>query len=183
MMKESMQKHVLILSAMIVGAVALGAYQYTPIHRQKQELKKTLDAQALTKDEIQAKCSRLPVLHRQVLELGPRALEYDRRLPERKEFARLWQQIAEIMNRSQLSEQLVRPGTEVREGGLCVIPLQIEGMGTFEQIFTFFRELETFDRLIRMEAIQLQNDSDLSGRLHLVARAQVYYQSGGDNES
>lgn len=175
-MRDVQQKQVLVLVFLIAAAVALGAYQYLPIHRQNQELKKTLDAQTLTMDQIREKCSRLPVLHRQVLEQQPKALEYDRRLPSDKQFAHLWQQVAEIMNRSRLTDQLVRPGAQVCEGSICMIPLQIECKGTFEQIFTFLQDLERFDRLIRMESIQLQNDKALSGTLTLHATAQVYYQ-------
>lgn len=182
-MKDNHKKQLLMLIAMIAATVALGGWQYYPIHRQKGEIRRTLEAQTMTMDQIREKCGRLPFLYREVLELEPRALEYDRRLPSDRQFALLWQQIAEIMNRNRLSDQLVRPGEQVCEEEICMIPLSIECTGTFEQIFGFFRDLETFDRLIRMEEIQLKNDKDLSGRLNLSARAQVFYQSDRKSEN
>lgn len=182
-MREDHKKQVIILSVLIVATVALGGWQYYPIHRQKEQIRKTLEAQTVTMDQIREKCGQLPLLHRQALELSPRALEYDLRLPADKQFALLWQQIAEIMNRHRLMDQLVRPGEQVCEGEICMIPLSIECAGTFEQVFGFFQDLETFDRLIRMEEIQLKNDKDLSGRLSLTARAQVFYRSGQKSEN
>ena len=181
-MSDARKKKMTILVLMVAVAVALGAVQYVPIHRQEEELSRTLKAQSLTMDQIREKCGLLPTLHRQVLDLESCAAEYDRRLPPKKQFAQLWQEIAEIMDRNQLTDQLVRPGSEVCEDGLCMIPLQIECRGTLKQMFQFLQELEQFKRLVRIENIQLENDRELSGRLSFHAQAEVYYQAGGEDE-
>ena len=55
-------------------------------------------------------------------------------------------------------------------------PLTIECTGTAEQIFTFFRMLENFDRLVCFEEVQMENDKDFGAMLKLNAKANVYYQ-------
>jgi len=178
-MKKIMDKHpMLILLMLVFAAAALGAYQYYPIHLQRQSLKQTLSRQEMKMDEIQDYSERLPMLYQQVKGLEPKADEFSRRFPEDKGFSGLWQQIAEIMDRNHLSDQLVRPGQVVCSEEVCSIPLEIECSGTFADFFEFFRALEQYDRLIRMDEVHLRNDSELSGQLRLHARARVFYRPG-----
>jgi len=171
------QYPMLILMGLLLAAAALGAYQYYPVHVQRKALRQILSKQNDKLDEIRTYSEKLPMLHRQVLELEPRAEEFSRLFPEEQGFSQLWQQIAEIMNGNHLSDQLVRPGQINCSEGFCSIPLEIQCSGTFENIFEFFRSLERFDRLIRLEEVHLSNASDLSGTLTLQAKAKIFYQA------
>lgn len=181
--KELIDKHpLMILLTILFAAVALGAYQYYPVHLQRQALRQILQKQEVKLGEIQGYSEKLPILHRQVKELEPQAGQFDRLFPGRQGFSRLWQQIAEIMNSNHLSDQLVRPGEVTCSDNFCSIPLEIQCSGTIEDFFQFFRALEHFDRLIRMDEIHIRNDADLSGRLTLHAKARVFYQSEESQE-
>ena len=59
---------------------------------------------------------------------------------------------------------------------LCSIPLTLECKGSLEQIFAFFQSLENMDRLIRIEEVTLENDTDFNAVVKLKAKANVYYQ-------
>ena len=178
-MKELIDKHpTLILMVLLLTAVGLGAYQYYPVHLQKKALRETLRKQENKLDEIRSYSEKLPMLHREVKSLEPRSEEFSRRFPLDQRFSQLWQQIAEIMERNHLSDQLVRPGVVSCGRDFCSIPLEIQCSGTFEDFFEFFRSLEQFDRLIRMEDVHIRNDANVSGQLTLHANARVFYQSG-----
>jgi Tfp pilus assembly protein PilO len=166
----------LILVTMLTAAAALGAYQYYPVHLQRKALRQTLARQADKLEEIKGYSERLPSLHRQVKTLEGQADEYARLFPADQGFSRLWHQIAEIMDNNHLADQLVRPGEVVCEQDLCSIPLEIRCTGTFENVFGFFRAMERFERLIRMDQVQLKNDEAVSGRLMMQAQARVFYQ-------
>ena len=161
---------------MLLAAAGLGAYQYYPVHLQQKALHQTLARQADKLDEIKGYSEKLPTLHRQVKTLDMQAEEFARLFPVDQGFSRLWHQIAEIMDNNHLSDQLVRPGEVTCEDDFCSIPLEIRCSGTFENIFEFFRELEQFERLIRMDQVQIKNDEEISGRLILQAQARVFYQ-------
>lgn len=182
-MKFFEEKPMLLMVLLIVIGTGLGIFQYYPVHVQKRALKKTLSKQTTTMDEIKSHCVQLPILHRQVLDLQVKASEYNQCFPPNQQFAQLWQQIAQIMDKNQLQDQLVRPGEVVCDDQLCAIPLDIECSGTFEQLFQFFRCMEDFERLIRMEDISIRNSTDLSGIVTLNAKARVYYQPADMNKT
>ena len=80
------------------------------------------------------------------------------------------------MDSNHLSDQLVRPGDVSCDPEFCSIPLEIRCSGTFEDVFEFFRAMEQFERLIRMDEVQIRNNAEISGRLTLLAKARVFYQ-------
>ena len=167
----------LILGLLLLGAVGIGAYQYYPVHRQRQAFRSLLAEEELRLEEIQQCSEQLPGLLRQVLMLESETSEFPRLFPNEQGFSRLWEQITEVMARAQLADQSVRPGEVVCENGLCSVPLEIRCTGSFEQIFELFQSLERFERLIRIEEVTLKNDDSLSGRLTLHARARAFYRS------
>ena len=176
-MKNIIDKHpLMILLVILFAAVALGASQYYPVHLQRQALRQILHKQEVKLDEIRGYAEKLPMLHREVKELEPQADDFARLFPGKQGFSELWQQIAVIMNSNHLSDQLVRPGEVTCSDNFCSIPLEIQCSGSFEDFFQFFRALENFDRLIRMEEIHIRNDNEISGRLTLHAKARVFYQ-------
>lgn len=166
----------LILLTLLLAAAGLGAYQYYPVHLQRRALRQTLDKQADKLDVIKGYSERLPNLHRQVKMLSEQSQEFERLFPEEQGFSKLWHRIAEIMDSNHLSDQLVRPGDVTCDEDFCSIPLEIRCCGTFEDVFSFFRAMEEFERLIRMDEVQIRNDDKLSGRLTLQAKARVFYQ-------
>lgn len=174
-MKHMDKQQVIILLLGAVVLVGFGIFRYAPIIRTKAELKTQMTEQSLSMDQIQVFSRRLPELHQQKEQLLRAVRSNAGKIPEGKEYAQLWQQIAEVMNACQLENQLVQPEAEKRSDELCCVPLKIECTGTLQQIFTFFQSLEKFERLICFEEVQLKNDNDLSAMLKLNARANVYY--------
>jgi Tfp pilus assembly protein PilO len=118
----------------------------------------------------------IPELKQQRDRLSVQLAPFDQKIPTGRNFAQLWQQIADVMNACNLSDQLVQPGLELKSDRLCSIPLTIECKGTLEQIFAFFQSLEGIDRLIRIEEVKLENDAAFDAAVKLSAKASVYYQ-------
>lgn len=170
---DKQQAAILIIGAVIL--IGFGMLRYMPIVRQKLALKEEMLRQSISMQEIREYSRRLPELKYQKSRLNEQLLSQSGRIPEGRQFARLWQQIAEVMNECNLQDQLIQPAEEKKSEDLCCVPLTIECKGTLEQIFTFFRMLEAFDRLICFEQVQLDNDKDFSALLKLNAKAYVYY--------
>lgn len=172
-----MDKHqftILALAAIIL--IGFGVFRYVPIVRNKLALTEQMTHQSLSMDQIQDYYRRLPELAMQKRQLQAQIGKNVGKIPQGREYAQLWQQIAEAMNSCRLEDQLVQPGTERESTDICSVPLRIECKGTLEQIFSFFQTLEGFDRLICFEEVQLENDKDFSAVLKLNAKANVYYQ-------
>lgn len=175
-MRELDKKQTIIL---VLGAVILtgfAVFRYIPIVRKKLEMRKQISKHSLSMEQIQSYAGSLPELRLEKEQLQEQLEIYDVKIPEGKQFARLWQQIADAMNDCQLSEQSVQPGAEKVSEQLCCIPLSIECEGTLEQVFQFFQSLENFDRLVRVEEVQLENSAEFDATVRLNATANVYYQ-------
>ena len=119
----------------------------------------------------------IPALRGQANALRVKLADYDLRIPPDRRFADLWHRMAEAMNRHNLQDQVVQPGTETTGQIVGSIPIKLQCSGTLEQIFEFLKSLTEFERLIRIEELQLQNDADYSGWIKLDATARVYYQA------
>ena len=174
---KQVDKHQVVI--LVLGAVILtgfGVFRYMPIVNKKMAMKEQMAKQSLSTEQIQEYSRRVPELKLQKKALEQKQQEYLTKIPEGKQFAQLWQNIAEAMNECRLEDQLVQPGTEEKSTEMCCIPLKIECRGTLEQMFAFLQKLEGFDRLVCFEEIQLENSSDYSAVIKLNAKAKVYYQ-------
>lgn len=180
-MKNFDRQQFYICIAGIVLAGGFIAFRYVPIVRQNVAVTEKIKEQEALINQIHSQGTLFPELVYQREQLTERLIPFEQKVPRGRNFAQLWQQIADIMNDCKLREQLVRPGSELKSDRLCSIPLTIECKGTLEQIFTFFKSLENIDRLIQIEEMELEKDADLHTLVKLYAKANVYYQPDEKN--
>jgi|GEM_PF-394608 len=171
---DKQQTAILILAAIVIAGFA--GFRYVPLVRQKYALDVQVKMQKQTIEQIAASSALLPELKQQHKLMTERLEAFGRKIPEGRNFANLWQQIADMMNACRLTDQVVQPGAELTSETVCCIPLTIECKGTAEQMFAFFQSLENMDRLIRMDEVRFENDGNYSGIVKLTAKASVYYQ-------
>ncbi len=141
------------------------------------EIRRTRDQQVSALAQVRQYTMGIPALRRQADDLRVKLADYDRRIPPDRQFANLWHRMAEVMDKHNLQEQVVQPGAETTSQIVGCIPITIQCSGTLEQIFEFLKSLADFERLIRIEELQLQNDAEYSGQIKLSAAAKVYYQA------
>lgn len=175
MKKPDKQQWIILLVGAVV-IVGFGAFRYIPIVRQKLEVQNQMDQQNQIMDEICSASVLLPELKQEKKQFEEKLLSFDQKVPQGRNFASLWRQIAEIMNQCGLSDQSVQPGPEIKSQQLCSIPVTIECKGSMQQVFLFFSSLEQINRLVRIEQVTLDRDGDLNSRVGLKAQAKVYYQ-------
>ncbi|MEN6309053.1 MAG: type 4a pilus biogenesis protein PilO [Anaerohalosphaeraceae bacterium] len=175
---EKKQFWILVMGGLACAGVAV--FGYIPIAWQKHVIKQTLRRQAVTMEQVQQCSTHIQTLAQKVSQAEPLARQFDQSVPENRQFAALWQQIAELMTRHNLRDQQVKPGNETRTGVIRSVDLEIQCNGSLRDIFEFVHSLEKLDRLVRIEQMDLTNDKDYSGQLTLSARAQVFYRTQND---
>ena len=171
---DKQQLIILGLSAVIV--CGFGIFQYIPVIRQKHAIRDQIEQQNQLFEKVCLQSVLLPELKQQKNQLQDELVPFAKEIPQGRQFAPLWQQIADVMNECKLTEQLVQPGEELKSKQLCSIPLTLECQGSLEQLFAFFQAMENMDRLVRFEEVKFENDSDFSAVVKLNAKANVYYQ-------
>ena len=71
----------------------------------------------------------------------------------------------------------VQPGAEITADSLKCIPIKMKCKGDLNQIFEFFKSIQTSDRAVRIEQVQLVNGNDFNGEITMHAKAYIYYLS------
>ncbi len=163
-----------IAAAIIVG---FGVLRFYPLARRMTDIRQVRAAQDIEVGQVRDYSTGIPVLRRQVGELRVSLADYARRIPPGRQFADLWHRIADVMNRHNLQDQIVQPGSETTGPTVGCIPITIQCSGTLDQVFEFLKSLAEFERVIRIDKLQLVNDTEFSGRVKLSADAKVYYQA------
>jgi type IV pilus assembly protein PilO len=177
------KQQLIILGLSAVMLCGFGVFQYIPVIRQKHALREGMALQDQLSELICAQSALLPELKQQEKQLHETLIPFTQKVPQGRQFSQLWQQIADVMNACELTDQLVQPGKELKSDPLCSIPLTLECRGSVEQVFAFFQAMEEMDRLVRFEEVKLENDSDFNAVVKLNAKANVYYQSDDKGKS
>jgi Tfp pilus assembly protein PilO len=176
-MKGTGKKQILFLGAMVLAGVFLVVLGYIPIVWQKYVIRRALQRQSLTIEQVRDSIEQVAILEEQIADLKVRVGRFEQCVPADAQFSSLWKQIADLITDHDLQNQQVRPGAEIRYDDFNVVTLDIQCSGALPKIFDFIRSLEQMDRLVRIEQMELTNDKNLSGQLTLSAKAEAYYRT------
>jgi Tfp pilus assembly protein PilO len=173
--KERQQLTIFIITGVLVGGFVL--FRYLPLHSRMRALNqiKSAQAQAIVKGD--ADNTRLSQLKEQFSNLQRDLENYEAQIPKSSDIGQFLHKIADLMNKHNLSEQVIEPQTEIETENLNCIPVKMQCKGKLYQMFEFFRELQDLDRLVRIEKVRLSNDNDYKGQVAMESRAIIYYKA------
>ncbi len=172
---------IIVLAGSIITGLA--TFLYYPFAKQTKVVEQADAAQSSAAAKADTRKRQLPILREKAEALQRNLGNYDEKLPRSREFALLWRQIADVMNKHNLKDQLVQPGSEIQGPQLNCIPISIRCSGRGEQIFEFLKSIEKLERVIRIEHFRLENDRDFTGWLRMDAEANVYYRSSASGQT
>ena len=176
-MKFLKRQQLIILGLAVSIIAGFAVFLYYPLAKQARVVKQADAAQSAAAARADTRNRRLPTLREKAETLQRKLHNYDKKIPQNRRFATLWQEIADVMNEHNLKDQLVQPGPEIEGTELNCIPISIQCSGRLNQIFEFLKSLQQLERVIRIEQFQLLNDRDFTGQLKMNAEANVYYKA------
>jgi Tfp pilus assembly protein PilO len=150
---------------------------YIPSHQRLAALARTRAQQKQVIQMAAAQSAELPGLERRLRGMERAVEGFDRRVPADRALGTFLQQIAGIMTDCQLAEQVVLPGKEWQASGLTCVSLRMACKGSLTDVFRFFQRLQGLDRLVRIQTVVMENDSDLTGRIGLQVEAVIFEQT------
>ena len=159
-------------AALLTGFVFCG---YAPLQKKLDQVCQVkADQEVLIATAAEQK-TQLPLLEEQLDELQGMIANYELNIPQQRDLGGFLQQIADLIDKHDLTEQVVQPGSETQADGLKCIPITIQCKGSLSRIFDFYRELQELDRMVRIENVKLVNKKDYSGEVSMQTKAVVYY--------
>lgn len=176
--REKQQIVICVAAGVMVGGFVL--FRYLPLRKRIKGVEQTRAAQMLVISKASAESAQLPALKEQLLKLEKVFGNYEANIPAQRDLGVFLQRIAGLMSKHNLGDQLVQPGKEIEAEGLHCIPITMRCKGRLKQIFEFFSSLQVLDRVVRIEQVKLENDSDFSGEVSMETEMIVYYRSEAD---
>lgn len=177
-MKRLDKQQILIILGALAMLVGFGFIGYYPLISKGDKADLILEERRNVRMQTDSLTAQLPVIQEQIEALSEYDGLYEKRVPRNSQaVAHLWGRIGDLMNEHNLAEQVIEPGVEERGKDLTVVPITLKCSGSTSQIFEFFMSLQELERLIRIERVQLKNDSESSGRVTMTAEAKVYHRS------
>jgi Tfp pilus assembly protein PilO len=167
------QLSIYIIAVILVADFVL--FGYLPSHQRLQSIKQAKTDQLLAIARASAESKQLPALKEQLQKLQKAACDYEMSVPAQQSLGEFLQRIAALMTEHNLSDQLVAPGAEIPAAGLNCIPVDVKCKGRLAQLFEFYKQLQSMDRLIRIEHVELENDPDFTGKVNMLTKAVIYY--------
>ncbi len=164
----------IIAGLFVCDFVACG---YIPSRQRLLTLERVWAQQRKTIATAAAQSAELPGLERRLRDMKQVVEDFDRRVPADRASGTFLQQIVGIMTDCRLAEQVVLPGKEVKTEELNCVPIHVACKGTLTDIFRFFTRLQSLDRLVRVEKVALDNDTDLAGQISMQVEAVIFEQS------
>jgi Tfp pilus assembly protein PilO len=173
--RERQQITICVVAGVIVCVFVL--FVYLPLCKRIKAVNQAKAAQTLAIAKGAADSRQLPLLEEQLLKLQKRLGNYKANIPEQNTFGGFLGSVTDLMNENNLKEQEVTPGEKVKADQFNCIPVSIRCKGELAQIFKLYRQLQTLDRLIRIEQVKLSNDSGYNGLVSMETKAIIYYRA------
>ncbi len=173
--RERQQTVICIVAGAMVGGFVL--FRYLPLQKRIKAVEQRRAEQALVIAKASAESEQMPALEERLLKLRSTVGNYGRQVPENRNLGGFLHGIADLMNKHNLSEQLIQPGEETQADELNCIPVNVQCRGKLKRIFEFYKSLQELDRLVRIEQVKLTNDSDFSGEVKVQTKAIIYYRA------
>lgn len=123
----------------------------------------------------------MPVLTEQLQNLQQVASNFEVNVPWQRDLGVFLQQLADLMAQHNLKEQIVVPQKEIKADDLGCISINMQCKGRLTQIFEFYKQLQTLDRLVRIEQVKLVNDSSFEGEVSMETKLVIYYRPTVDS--
>lgn len=172
------RQQILICAAALAMICGFVLFRYLPLQRKLKAVEQKKGERKFVVSEGMVQREQLTMLKEQLKELQNAVGSYESNIPAQRALGDFLHEIADLMNGHKLKEQEITPGKEIKVHECNCIPLSMQGKGKLTQIFEFFKRLQSLDRLVRIEMVKLDNDSDFSGEVSMRTRAAVYYRPG-----
>ena len=171
--QERKQIAICIAAGAIVAAFML--FRYLPLRQRIKAVGQEKTAQTLAINKASMERVQIQLLKEKLLNLQTTVGNYKANIPAQNDFGVFLQQIADLMSKHNLREQIIAPGEEIAVKGLNCIPVDMQCKGRLAQVFEFYKRMQRLDRLIRIEQVKLANDNDFSGEVSMQAKVVIYY--------
>lgn len=162
----------IVMAVLVVGFVALA---WWPSQRRQQRLRADVAAMSRKLEVNQAQAVSLPILARDVAQLEARLAKFNKKLPKTAELGEFIRDLTQAGQQYSIRKLVHQPGQVKRQELYSEIPITMNFEGDFNNVFTFVRQLEEMQRLIRVKALNVRLKDGKQGVVDVSLAVNIYY--------
>lgn len=160
-------------AAIVVGFLLLG---YLPYYRQRQALRQEIvgrqdEMAAVAQQSVQLKEA---TRRAQLINASLQIRDYDRLVPVNKDLGTFLRQLSEELDAAGMQDTAVRALPPTALGKCQQLPIEIKGVGTFEQFHGFLVRLEHLPRMSSVSRLHIEADNAVSGKVSVELTLAIY---------
>lgn len=175
-MRNIEKQQIIIIVVAVISIGGFGVLRYLPLAGKTRAIKAAREQFQDGDLDVKIQARQIPILNAKMEQIKLRVGDYDSKIPFGREFASLYDDIAAVMGKHNLSDQLIQPFGETVGKDVISIPIGLECSGRLSDVFGFFRSIESFDRLIRIEKLEMSSEPE-QDVISIKANAVVYYRN------
>ncbi len=162
---------------LVLGGVAFYLMGYRPGMQMLHHLRSLGEAQHAEFLLNQEKVRLLPAVQVDVMKLSNRVAEFEKKLSKQTDHAAFVHDVAAIGQRASLHKFTLLPGVLKRDtDSLNEQLLTLSFEGDFFNIFSFLRQIEDMQRLMRIKSVTVMSKDSSTGQVELKMAMTVYFQ-------
>lgn len=166
----------LVLGIIIMVLVLVVGYFFS-FQEQIQTHKDKQNQEEQLKDTYKKKAvlaANLPILKKEMEELEKAFQLLVKQLPTEKEVPNIIQQLHSAATTNGLTIKMMRPEGAVPDGNIVRLPYRISTVGTYDQLFTFCKDVGSLSRIIVLDQLKITPQNAKPGQLTFDAVANTY---------
>lgn len=169
------KKQIVVFAAAGLCVCGFVFLHYLPLRDKAELLKKQQSLQQAVIDSATAKALQLPGIEGTLEKFKAEVSDYGLKIPDKADLGEFVGKIASLMDKHQLTEQMIEPREKIETARLSCIPVTMKCKGRLTQIRQFYQSLQGLDRTVRIEKFKLANDRELTGVVSMETEAVIYY--------
>ncbi len=159
------------IAVLLVTLIAIGVVYYflgySPLQENLNKLRDTETDLTEKLMENQAIAKNLEKFREEVSVLDEELKQALALLPNDKDIRSLLRQISVLQKKTNVTNLLFKPASEVRKGFYSEIPIQMKLRGSFHDVAQFFDKVGKLERIVNISEIELSNPKEENGRMIL----------------
>ena len=163
-----------VIIAVVILLIAAAGYEIYSCGKSGAKIKKQQEICMQFIDKAIAEKKAFPQLAEELDRLESQISNFDAAVPAQGDLGGFLQQIAEIMNRNKLTNQLIQPEREIELDQANCIAVTMQCTGRLQRIFDFFEELENMPRIVRLEKLELSSER-FGENVNMKTRIYIYF--------
>lgn len=153
-------------------------FGYMPGHRQQFALARQAGELQSNLSQVQAKTANLPNMELSVENLRLRLERFNKQLPQQREMGSFHNDIATLMQQSNLKRPNTKPGSARQSALFSEMPITLSFEGDFQAVCDFLKKVEEMQRLTCVRSISIRATDAERGVVAVQMVMSIFYAEG-----